>query len=285
VTAFRARLLLLLGAVLFSTGGAAIKACAVDGFALAAWRSGIAALVVLVFVPQARRGMSLRVVPVAVAYAATLVLFVLANKATTAASAILLQSTAPLYLIVLGPLLLRERVGVREMWLFAAVAAGMALCFVDPIDPSATAGAPALGRILGAAGGLTWALTLLGLRWTGAGGARGGMACVLLGNGLALAAGLALAWPPQAVGGGDLLLLGWLGAFQIGAAYLCVTAGLAHVPAFEASLLLLAEPVLNPIWAWAVHGERPGPWTIAAGGLILGASLWAARPRRGELLG
>jgi len=278
----RARLLLLLGAALFSTGGAAVKATAVDGFALAAWRSGVAALVVFACVPNARRGVrtsALRVLPVAAFYAATLILFVLANKATTAASAILLQSTAPLYLIALGPLLLRERVGARELKLFAAVAIGTVLCFLDASDPTATAAAPTLGRWFGTASGLTWALTLIGLRKSSA-GPYGSMACVLLGNALAFAVGIALAWPLAPVGGQDALMLLWLGAFQIGAAYLCVTKGLAEVPAFEASLILMAEPVLNPIWAWTFHGERPGPWTLAAGVLILGASLASARRRR-----
>jgi drug/metabolite transporter (DMT)-like permease len=282
--AVRDRLLLLLGAALFSTGGAAIKATAIDGFALAGLRSGVAAVVLLALLPAARRGMHARLAPVAVAYAATLVLYVLANKATTSASAILLQSTAPLYLLLLGPFLLRERVGRRELGLFAAVAAGMLLCFLDATEASATAPAPALGRVLGACSGLTWALTLFGLRWAASrGAANGGLACVVAGNLLACAVGLAVAWPLASLrtaGAADVLVLGWLGAFQIGAAYVCVTAGLRRVPAFEASLLLLAEPVLNPIWAWLAHGERPGAWTLAAGVLILGASLLAARAPR-----
>ena len=87
----------------------------------------------------------------------------------------------------------------------------------------------------------------------------------------------------------DWLMLGYLGAFQIALAYVFLIRGLKHVPALEASLLLLLEPVLNPVWAWMVHGERPGPWSIAGGLLILMATLaksaWDARsgsfPRHG----
>jgi DME family drug/metabolite transporter len=82
---------------------------------------------------------------------------------------------------------------------------------------------------------------------------------------------------PRAAGGerghGDWLTIAYLGVFQIGAAYLLLTAGVRHVTALEASVLLLLEPALNPVWAWLVHGETPGPWAIAGGILILGATI------------
>ena len=63
-----------------------------------------------------------------------------------------------------------------------------------------------------------------------------------------------------------------LGAIQIGLAYACLTRGLRQVPALEASLLLMVEPVLNPVWAWLVHGERPSHWALLGGALIIGAT-------------
>jgi drug/metabolite transporter (DMT)-like permease len=71
----------------------------------------------------------------------------------------------------------------------------------------------------------------------------------------------------------DWAAVAYLGVFQIGAAYLLLGAGIRHVPALEASVLLLLEPALNPLWAWLVHGERPGAWSLAGGALILGATL------------
>jgi drug/metabolite transporter (DMT)-like permease len=65
----------------------------------------------------------------------------------------------------------------------------------------------------------------------------------------------------------------YLGIFQIGLAYACLTLGLRHVPALEASLLLLLEPVLNPVWTWLVHAERPSSWALTGGAIILTASL------------
>src|SRR5579864_4599742 len=106
--AVRSRLLLAAAALLFSTGGAAIKGATLTGWQVASFRSAIAAAVLYLALPEARRGWSWRIAPPAAAYAATLLTFVLATRLTTAANAIYLQSTAPLYLLLLGPLLLRE---------------------------------------------------------------------------------------------------------------------------------------------------------------------------------
>src|SRR5258705_913544 len=99
----RNRLLIFAAAFLFSTGGAAIKAATLTGWQVASFRSGVAALVLLAVVPEARRRWHWRMLPVAVAYAATLILFVLANRLTTSANAIFLQSTPPPYPPLFGP--------------------------------------------------------------------------------------------------------------------------------------------------------------------------------------
>jgi drug/metabolite transporter (DMT)-like permease len=70
----------------------------------------------------------------------------------------------------------------------------------------------------------------------------------------------------------DLLVIAYLGLFQIGLAYYCLTRAIRHVAAFETSTLLLAEPVLNPVWAWLIHGERPAAWALAGGAVILSAT-------------
>lgn len=269
----KARLEIVLAAVLFSTGGAAIKATTLGGWQVASLRSGVAAAALLLFLPAARRGFGWRSALVAVAYAATLTLFVTANKLTTSASAIFLQDTAPLYVLLLGPLLLRERVSRTDLFFMALVAAGMALFFVGADAPLRTAPDPLRGNVLAACSGVTWALTILGLRWA-AGDPRGGgpLAAVVLGNLLAFLACLPAALPLGRVGPLDVGAILFLGVVQIGLAYVFVTRGVAQVRALEASLLLLVEPALNPIWSWAVHGERPGLPTLAGGALVIGAT-------------
>ncbi len=274
------RLLLLAAAVLFSTGGAAVKAASLSGWQVASFRSGVATAALLALVPGTRRGWSWRVLPVGAAYAATLSLFVLANKLTTAANAIFLQDTAPLYLVLLGPWLLGERLVREDLMLLGAVAAGMALFFVGQAPVSRTAPDPVRGNLLAVVSGLTWALTIAGLRWLGSRHPSSALAAPAAGNLMAFLGCLPMALPVPAAGWRDGAVIAYLGVFQIGLAYLCMTRALTRVPALEASLLLLAEPALNPVWAWLAHGERPGSWALAGGALILGACLANAWRRR-----
>ncbi|HEV7505601.1 MAG TPA: DMT family transporter [Thermoanaerobaculia bacterium] len=276
-TPFASRLKVLAAAALFSSGGAAIKAVRLTGWQVASFRSALAALALLVLVREVRRRPSLRVLSVGLAYAGTMILFVLSTKLTTAAAAIYLQSTAPLYVLLLSPWLLKESIRARDLVYMAALALGLSLFFVG-VDPvSATAPNPPLGNLLALASGLTWALTVMGLRDLGRqAGEEGGSwapASAFWGNVFAALACLPLALPVVASRPMDWAILGYLGLFQIAVAYLVLLRGLEKVRAFEASLLLLLEPVLNPIWAWLVHGERPGAGSLAGGGVIILATL------------
>ena len=272
------RLRLVAAAALFSTGGAAIKATALTSWQVASFRSAVAAVAVLLLVPAARRGWGWRVLLVSLVYAATMILFVLANKTTTAANAIFLQSAAPLYVLVLAPLLLHERPARSDLAAMAVIALGLGLVLRGVPPAAATAPDPALGNLLATASGVAWALTMIGLRWIGAreaAGSGGGsaLATVVGGNALACLLCLPLALPVGSAAPLDWAVIGYLGVFQIGLAYLFLARGIAGVPALEASMILLVEPALNPIWAWLVHGERPGVLPIVGGSLILAATV------------
>lgn len=272
------RLQVLAAAALFSSGGAVIKSVQLAGWQVACFRSAIAAVALLLLMPETRRRPSLRVLAVGVASAATMVLFVLANKLTTAASAIYLQSTSPLYVLLLSPWLLRERIRPRDVAFMVALIFGLGLFFMGFDAASETAPNPALGNALSLISGGTFALTIIGLRALGRGGESWAPTAALWGNVFTAAACLPMAMPVASSRPIDWLLLVYLGVCQIGIAYLVLIRGLQRVRAFEASLLLLLEPVLNPIWAWLVHGERPGVWSLAGGGVILLATLvksWA----------
>ena len=268
-----ARLQLATAAALFSTGGAAVKAVELTGWQVAGFRSGIAALAFLLINREARTGWSRRSVLVGFAYAACLTLFVLANRLTTSANTIFLQSTAPLYLVFLGPWLLKEHVRRQDLVFMAVVGLGLALFFIGVDTPVATAPDPVRGNVMAVASGFFWALTVCGLRWMGSGKGRGSSAAaVFSGNLTAFLVALPLALPLGSPSLGDWAIVTYLGVFQIAIAYVLVTRALAVIPALEASLILLVEPVLNPVWAWLVHGERPGPWAILGGVVILGAT-------------
>lgn len=259
---------ILAAAFLFSTGGAAIKATTLSGWQVASFRSGVAAVAILLLLPGSRRNWSLRTLLVGMAYSATLVLFVLANKLTTSASAIFLQGTAPLYVLLLGPWLLREPVRKSDLVVAAILAIGLSMFFIGAQQPFRTAPDPAAGNVIGAFAGLAWAFTLVGLRWIST-EPHSGLSAVIVGNLLAFVIGLPFALPVKHAVATDWLLLLYLGVFQVGLSYVCLTRGLCRLPALEASLLLLAEPALNPVWSWLAHGERPAALALAGGGLIL----------------
>ena len=268
------RLDVLAAALLFSTGGAAIKACSLSSWQVASFRSAVACLVVLVILPESRRRWSGRTLAVGFAYAATMVLFVVANKLTTAANTIFLQYTAPLYLVLAGPLLLHEPLRTRDLGFLVIAGGSLALFFVDASVQSASAPRPFLGNALALLSGVSWAATALGLRWmarpeAGCAPAATAVAC---GNLIAFLAALPMALPVTAYRSLDVAMILYLGVFQISGAYFFLTRGLRSVPVLEASLLLLLEPVLNPVWAWLVHGERPGPWSLAGGAILLVAT-------------
>ena len=270
-----ARLRLLAAAALFSTGPAAIKACGLTGWQVAGFRSGTAALALFLFLPASRRLGSPRLWLVGACYAGTLVCYAVASKLTTAANAIFLQSTAPIYLLLLSPLLLREPVRRRDVIFLATVLSGMALLVLGEDDPSAVASDPARGNLLSLLSGVFWALTLLGLRWLERGRAGGGLGApaVAVGNALAFLACLPLALPLGETRPVDWAWIAYLGVIQIGLAYALLTRAMGQVPAIEAALLLMLEPVLTPLWSWAAHGERASGWALAGGAVILGATV------------
>ena len=122
-------------------------------------------MVLYLLLPGARRGWTWRTIVVGLAYAATMILFVLANKSTTSANAIFLQSTAPLYLLLLGPFVLREPLRKIDLAVISVVALGAVLLLIGSETAAATAPNPAWGNMIAAVSGVTWALTITGLRW------------------------------------------------------------------------------------------------------------------------
>jgi DME family drug/metabolite transporter len=269
--ALRSRLALIAAACLFSTAGAAIKSCGLDGWQIASFRAGVAGIVVAAALPESRRGWTRRTVLVAVAYAATAILFVQANKLTTAASTVFIQAASPLFIAALAPWLLGERPRRRDLPFMAAVLFGIALFFAGAQERHATAPDPRLGNLVAIASSFTVALMMMGLRWLGKGERGSATGAVVLGNLLAFAAALPFALPVHARPV-DVAIILYVGIFQIGLAYPLMLVGLRRVSALEASLLMSVEPVLSPLWAWLLHGERMGRWAFAGAAVILAAT-------------
>lgn len=281
------RLQIMFSAILMSTGGAAIKAC--DSFSswqVASFRAGIAALVLLLIVPGVMRSFNPRTLAVGCAYAGASVLFVLATKLTTAANAIFLQSTSPITIVLLSIWLLKEPLRRRDALFMIALAGGLCLFFFGSYQPTTTAPDPLRGNIFALVSGLFWALTVIGLRWLSHGNknaANMAPAAVTFGCLIACAITLPMALPVQQSHSSDWLTVFYLGTFGVALVFLLLSRAMRQVAAIEAGLILLIEPALNPLWAWALQGENPGFSALAGGAIILSATAvhtcWSVRGR------
>jgi drug/metabolite transporter (DMT)-like permease len=270
----RQGLLAMLGAaVLWSTGGLFIKAVSLDAFGVTMWRSllaGVAIAVVMRVRPFSPWREGWITWGAAISYALMLLLFVSATKLTTAANAIFLQYTAPLYVLVLGTLFLSERPTRLDVVTVGVAFGGMALFFVGQLDATDLA-----GNACAIASGVAFASFLVFLRLPGCAPETRPRSMVL-GNallvavtfGVTVARGTTETFTP---GPADIAGLLWLGIVQIGLAYVLFGFGIAHIAALEATLIGMLEPVLNPIWVFIFLGETPGWWAVAGGLVIVAA--------------
>jgi len=237
---------------------------------IACGRSLVAGLFLFLAVLDARRRPTRAVCLTALAYAATVGLFAVSNKLTTAANAIFLQSTAPLWVLLLSGKLLGEPPTRAELFAVPIYGIGLSLFFLDELSPGQLT-----GNLVAVAAGVAFATCIIGFRrMASLPNAGSSSSALVLGNGLAALVALPLWFQGPAARPTDLLILLYLGVFQLGLAYLCFVRGVARTRALEASLLVLLEPVLNPIWTFLIAGERPGPWALAGGSIVLLATLW-----------
>ncbi len=264
------RLQILAAAALFSTGGVAIKITELSAWQVAGGRSLLAALLFAAIYRVEVRAFTWRACLSGIAYAATMVGFVVANKLTTAANSIFLQSTAPLYIVILAPILLGETRKRHDGPVCLLIAIGLALFFFGHDPEFASAPNPLAGNLLAACDGVFWAFTLISIRWLGD-DRQQLAAALILGNSFAAVAVAPLALP-IAAGAVDLLAVLYLGIFQIVVAYLFMTAGIRRVATLEASVLLLMEPVLSTILAFLVFGEYPGLLSSVGAACVIAAS-------------
>jgi len=265
----RAVFMLVATAVLWSLGGVLIKWVDWHPVAIAGTRSLIGAVLIgIAFRRELRFTWSLDQIGAALAYAGTVVLFVIANKLTTAANAILLQYTAPIYVVLFSPWFLGERASRRDGLVLLTMMGGMVLFFLDELTLDGY-----LGNGIALLSGLCFAWLTLFLRRQKNGSA---LPSLLLGNLLAGMIGLPFMFEslPDLSGWMGLLLLG---VVQLGLPYILYALALRHVMAVEGILIPMIEPVLNPVWVFLMMGETPSPWAIVGGAIILGAVIFRAR--------
>jgi len=258
-------LFVIAAAVLWSTGGLFIKWTSLSGLELSFGRSLLAAITVAIFTRHEGFGLNKVTALASVLYAALLLLFVLATKETTAANAIFLQYTAPVYLLILEPLIYKENFRRRDLIVVTVCVIGMSLFFVGKLRPQ-----DVTGNLLALASGFCFACYFLLLRHSKSRSVNRASS-VIYGNLLLVlfAAPAGLKALPQ-MNLHDGLSVLYLGVVQIGLAYTLFTVAMARgVRSLDAGIVGYVEPVLNPIWVFLVLGERPTQWALIGGAIIV----------------
>ena len=257
----RGRPLILAAALLWSLAGVFIKFLDVPPLTIVFYRSFFAALVFTPFVRRADWQFNGAVLVSVLTYTAAISAFVSANKLTTAANAIVLQYTAPIFVFLFARVVLRETISRLNGFALLAGMLGVAIISLD------SAGQPEMaGVLLALLSGLLFAAYMINLRRTqGVSPAYltwiNNAVCALL---LWVLVKSQLAITPNQLG-----ILAVMGMVQLGLPYYLFSKGLQSVSLLEASLIALIEPVLNPIWVAVTVGEIPSAATLLGGGLIL----------------
>lgn len=255
----------LAAALLWSTGGLFIKWTKLSGLELSFYRSLFAVITVAIFTRKEGFGLNRLTAVASVLYAVLLVLFVLATKQTTAANAIFLQYTAPVYLLILEPLIYKEKFRGRDLITVLVCLGGMTLFFVGQLRPQ-----DVTGNLMALASGLCFALYFLLLRHSKA-RAVNRASSVIYGNLLAvvLLAPVGLAALDK-IDMRDAFSFIYLGVVQLGLAYTLFTLAMARgVRSLDAGIIGYIEPVLNPVWVFLALGERPSKWALIGGTIII----------------
>lgn len=254
-------IMLVITALLWSTGGFLVKGIEWHPLAIAGFRCFIAATVIRLAMRKPELTWSLPQLGGALCYAATVILYVLANKLTTAANVVLLMYTAPIYVIIFGPWFLRERATGRDWLAVGAVMIGIVVFFFDQLSTEGRT-----GNLLAVLSGMTFAWMTLFLRRQKRGSP---LESVFLGNVLAIIIGLPYFLTEKLPEIDGILMLLALGIFQLGISYVLYAKAIQKVRAFEAVLITMLEPILNPVWVFLLHGEVPGRWAIVGGVIVL----------------
>lgn len=255
-------------AVLWSTGGIFIKLIPLGALEISGLRSALAALTILALYRRRSLKFNWSIALNGLFYAGVMILFVVATKLTTAANAIFLQYTAPIYVLVFEPLLLKSR--FRKINLVAVVVsfAGMALFFMERLSPSGLE-----GNLVALATGVFLAAFFIGLRRSPS---EDKLPSVFWGNAFTTALCLPAIASIETITFSDAWMIAALGVFQIGVPYAVFSYAVERVEAIEASLIAMIEPVLNPVWVVIGYGEEPSTWAIVGGSVILAGAAFRA---------
>ena len=247
-----------------------IKLVDVSPLAVSSGRSIIAVSTLILITGRVPTRPSLAVTRCGILYALTVTTFVAATKLTTAANAIVIQYTAPIFVALLSWRFLGERVTRKDWIAVAIVMIGMTIFFADGLTVGNN-----LGNLIALLSGISFASLVISLRQIHN---QNPVDAIIIGNSIAFVIGLpwllSSSWSIHSIIGVMLL-----GIFQLGLSYYFYTKAIPHVSALEAVLIPVLEPILNPVWVFFVMGESPTPIALGGAGVILTAVTWRALVR------
>lgn len=261
---------MLICAALWSVAGIFIKLIPWNGFAVAGMRSLIAGLTIAAYMLITRRRyiLSRRTVVGGIMTAGVYTCFTVANKLTTAANAIVLQFTCPVFIVILSAIFLKQKIRKNDLAVVIATLAGIALFFLDQLKPGYI-----LGNFVAIAAGMFMAVMFILV-----GNMEGDERFSTITNGqfLTFFVGLPfiIATKPEFTAAATASIL-VLGVFQLGISYILYVKSTQYCPPLACCLLGALEPLLNPVWVLIFDGERPGVWALIGGIIVVvSITLW-----------
>ena len=268
-------------AVLWSSGGLFIKLISLNAMQLSFFRCLIAAIVFAILFRKKLLVVNGFTFINALFYAVVLIAFVIATKMTTAANAIFLQSTAPIYVLIFEPILLKTKFEKLNVITIFICFLGMTLFFMGNLSTG-----DLTGNFVALLAGLMFAAFFLGMRKNEP---KYQYSSIFYGNIIVALVCLPFIFEMQTLATNDLLMVTFLGVFQIALAYAIFSYGLKRIPAVEASIISMLEPILNPIWVFIGYGESPSSWAIIGGVIIITAisarTLFSGTPSLKKIFG
>lgn len=273
-------------AFLWSSSGLFIKVLTLSAFQISFFRSAIAGITILLISiltkrkPKFERDLISNLC--AISYAAILIFFVLATKMTTAANAIFLQFTAPIYLLFLEPLFLKTKFKIRDLITIILCIAGMALFFFGKLDPGSI-----YGNVFAILSGISFAFFSLFLKWKKQlHKSTNTLNNLIVGNFLVSLICLPIIFEGVSMSVSEGLILIYMGAIQIGISYMIFNEGIKYVSATESMIIAMLEAMFNPIWVFIGIGEKPSGFAIIGAAIIFAAILAhnIRSPRRKKMI-
>ena len=267
----RAMLLMVLTAAMWSIAGIFIKLISWSPFLIAGVRSGISGSIMAMYMAATHTKFKLNryslLAGIGLGFSATL--FTIANKLTTAANAIVLQYTAPIFILIISALFFNQKMQKRDVLVVCVTMAGMVLFFLDQLSPGNM-----FGNVLGILAGIFLALMFV---MVGQGGDDDStrMSGILIAHAITLLIGLPLGIPMTAhVAGIEIVYVIILGVFQLGIPYVIYGIASRDCPPLACSLIGMLEPLLNPVWVAIFIGETPGPFALVGAVIIIATVSW-----------